>query len=341
VKPHRTSVLVVAAGALALSSAVMGATLSSTMLAAAIDHGGGPEVLQIHSVPIPVPSSGEVLISMRAAGIGVWEVGQRRQPDKSEHFPLILGLEGSGVVSALGPDVHEFKVGDEVYGEVRAPDAQFALAQEEKISRIPKGVSFTDAAALGISGLSAMQGIDDLLRIRHGDTIIIHGASGAVGTFAVQFAKYRGAHVLATVTDDAGARLVSQLGADAVVNGKTGDIATAARNFAPQGVDAVLGLSGGPALEQCIDALRKDGLRRVAYLYGMHPLPMPRNGIQMLLYSYIANPQEFLKLNQLVRSAHLKIVTAGEYPLDQAAEAHGRLESGHLLGKLILQISPK
>jgi len=128
------------------------------------------------------------------------------------------------------------------------------------------------------------------------------------------------------------------LGADEVVNGRTGDIAAAARRFAPHGVDAVLGLAGGDALEHCIDALRQDGRGRVAYLYGMEPLPRPRFNIRMTLYSVISDPEEFARLNKAVEAAKLQLPIGAEYSLADAAEAHRRLAAGHLLGKIVLRI---
>jgi len=313
-------------------------TIPDTMLAAAIDRGGGPEVLQIHRLPVPLPNAGEVLVAMHAAGVAVWEAAARQHPRKDTQFPSTLGTEGSGIIVALGPQVHAFKVGDAVYGEIHASYAQYAVARETRIAHIPKRLNFSQAAALGISGLSALQGVDDVLRVKRGETLIIHGAAGAVGTFAIQLAKSRGAKVLATATDDAGLALAMHLGADVVVNGKTGDIAAVANTFAPKGVDAVLGLAGGDALERCIDALREDGGGRIAYLYGVEPQPRPRYGIETIAYSYAANPLEFKSLNRAVDASDLKILIAAEYPLGQAAEAHRRLESGHLLGKMVLRI---
>ncbi len=339
-KVRRVLVLAAAASSITLPWAAPAAApaVPETMVAAAIDDGGGPEVLTAHHLPVPKPNAGEVLIAMRAAGVAVWEASERQHPPKNAHFPVILGTEGAGLVAALGPDVRGFKVGDMVYGEIHASYAEYAIAREDKIAHVPKGINLTEAAALGVSGLSALQGIDDVLQVRRGETLIIHGAAGAVGTFAVQFAKLRGAQVLATVTDAAGAALVTRLGADMVVNGKTDDIAAAAKRFAPLGVDVVFGLAGGDAFERCIDALRVDGRGRVAYLYGLEPQPHPRYGIQTIVYSYTANPHEFARLNRAVETGHLKIVVAAEYPLTQAAAAHGRLEAGHLLGKMVLRI---
>jgi len=314
------------------------AAVPDMMLAVAMDRGGGPEVLTIHHLRVPKPGPGQVLIAVHVAGIGVWEADMRQKPGARAHFPIVLGSDAAGTVAAVGPGVRAFKIGDAVYGIVNGSYAQYATAQEAYVAHIPKGMAFNQAGALAISGLSALQGIDEVLELKRGETLIIHGATGAVGTLAVQLAKLRGARVLATASSDAGMALLKRLGADAVVNGRTGDIAAAARSFAPNGVDAVFGLAGGNALERCIDALKSDGRGRVAYLYGMEPLPRPRFNIRMILYSFIPGRAELGRLNAAVEAAKLQVPIAAEYPLAQAADAHRRLAAGHLNGKVVLRV---
>jgi NADPH2:quinone reductase len=310
-------------------------TPETTMRAAAFDKGGDPDVLSIHRLPVPVPASGQVLVSVHSASVAVWELDYRRHPLPVMRFPVVLGGDGAGTVVAIGPDVVGYKVGDEVYGTANGFYAEFVRARADRITHVPKGVSLTEAGALAISGLSALQGIDDILQLKAGDTLIIHGAAGGVGTLAIQLAKLRGAKVLATASTDEGLALATKLGADAVVNGRTGDIAAAAKQFAPQGVDAVLGLAGGDSLEHCIDALRHDGQGRVAYLDGIDPIPKPRGGMRMTLYSFIAGASQLERLNKAVEAAKLRVPVV-EFPLADAAEAHKRLEAGHVLGKVVL-----
>lgn len=327
---------------LAPSLAATAPAVPKTMLAAALDHEGGPEVLSIHRLEVPKPAAGQVLIAVRTAGVAVWDVTERQHVGTDAHLPLVLGTDGAGIVAAIGPGVQGFRVGDRVYGVVEGMPsgfyAQYVVTPAQYVAHIPSAMGFAPAGILAVSGLSALQGIDDVLQLKAGETLIVHGASGAVGSLAVQFAKLRGVKVLATVTDAAGAALVTRLGADAVVNGKTGDILSAAKRFAPHGVDAVLGLAGGPAFERCIDALRTDRRGRVAYLYGMDPLPQPRLGLRMTLYSYIPGRRELERLNSAVEAAHLQVPVAAQYSLADAALAHRRLESGHLLGKIELQV---
>jgi NADPH:quinone reductase-like Zn-dependent oxidoreductase len=332
--------LVVAAAAVLIAAAVVSADMRAvpeTMLAVAYDKGGGPEVLTMHHLAVPKPGAGEVLIAVHATGVNVWEAAARHHPGDA-HFPVVPGSDESGTIAAVGSGVRGFKVGDPVYGTGHAYYAEYKVARAEEVAHVPQGISLTEAGILAISGLSALQGIDEILRLKAGESLIIHGASGAVGTLAVQFARLRGARVLATASSVEGLALVTRLGADMAVNGRGDDIAAAARRFAPNGVDAVLGLAGGEALEHCIDALRRDGHGRVAYLYGMEPMPKPRYGMSMTLYSFIAGPEEFARLNEAAGTGKLRVPIAAEYPLADAAEAHRRLEAGHLLGKIVLRV---
>ena len=178
--------------------------------------------------------------------------------------------------------------------------------------------------------------MDDALRLKRGETVLIHGAGGGVGTLAVQFARWRGARVLATATGRDGVALVRRLGAHAAVDGKRGNIAAAARRFAPEGVDAVLAFAGGPSLTRCLDALKPGG--RVAYPNGVEPPPRKRKGIRIKAYDGISGVAEFRRLNRAIEAAKPKVVIDSVYPLANAAEAHRRLARGHVLGKVVLRI---
>lgn len=142
--------------------------------------------------------------------------------------------------------------------------------------------------------------------------------------------------MLATVSSEDGATLARSLGADAVVDGRQGNIAAAAQAFAPHGIDAVLALAGGDALERCIDTLRPGGV--VAYPSGVEPVPKSRSGLRVLPYDAVAGPREFERLNTAITAAKLRVPIAAEYPLAEAAKAHERLAAGHVLGKVVLRI---
>jgi NADPH:quinone reductase len=324
-------------------SPALAASVPATMKAAAIDDKGGPEVLTLHTVPVPRPGADEILIEMNTAGVGPWDIDVRERLDywKNRNFPLVLGVDGSGTVAAVGAAVHGFKLGDPVYAYVWDNPkggfyAEYVAVAATAVGHVPAGMRLEDAGAAAVTGLTALQGIDDALHIKSGERLLIHGAAGGVGSLAVQFAKLRGARVLATATGDDGAAFVRGLGADAVVDGRHGDIRGAARAFAPGGVDAVLALAGGDALETCIDALRPGG--RVAYPSGVRPEPRERSGTPIVRYDAIAAPPQYSRLNEAIERARLKVPVAAEYPLADAARAQQRMAAGHVLGKIVLRI---
>jgi len=281
---------------------------------------------------------------VHTAGVASWDVSVRQHPDalKHLHFPLVLGTDGSGVIAAVGSQVRGFKPGDEVYtyswdNPQGGFYAEYVAVPAKLVGHLPPGMSLRDAGAIATTALTAIQGIDDNLHIKPGETLIIHGAAGGVGSLALQFAKLRGARVLATATGEDGASFVKRLGADAVVDGRKGDIVAAARQFAPGGVDAVLAFAGGDALERCLDALKPGG--RVAFPLGVSPEPKPRVELRSeTRYNAVAGLQEFERLNQAIVASKLQVPIAAEYPLPDAAKAQERVEAGHVLGKVILQI---
>jgi NADPH:quinone reductase len=321
-----------------------GAAVPQTMQAAAIDRAGGPEVITLHTLPVPKPAPDEVLIAVNTAGVASWDAYVRQHPGDLEHskFPLVLGTDGAGTIAALGSQVRGFTLGEQVYSySWDNPQggfyAEYVAVPAKRVGHVPPGMSLRDAGAIGTTALTALQGIDDALHLQAGETLIIHGASGGVGTLAVQFARVRGARVLATASGEDGLSLVRQLGADAVVDGRHGDISAAAHAFAPAGVDAVLAFAGGDALERCLDALHPGG--RVAFPYGVEPEPKPRVSIGMMTrYNAVAAPREFERLNRAITAVKLQVPIAAQYPLAEAAKAHERLDAGHVLGKVVLQI---
>ena len=321
-----------------------GTTVPQTMRAAALDRFGGPEVLKLHLLPVPKIDAREVLIALDTAGVGSWDADMRAGwlPDgRRPKFPLVLGTDGAGVVAALGSSVRRFKVGERVYASsFNNPKggcyAEYVAVRGEYVARVPKLLDLKLAGAIPATGLTALQGIDDALHVKKGQTILIHGASGGVGTLAVQFAKLRGARVLASASGRDGKALVRRLGADAAVDGKTEDIAAAAKRFSPNGIDAVLAFAGGKALERCLDTLRPGGL--LAYPNGVEPAPRKRPGIKTIVYNGESGIPEFQRLNRAVEGAKLRVPIAAIYPLAQAAKAHQRLGKGHVLGRIVIKI---
>ena len=317
--------------------------IPKTMRAAAIDRSGGPSVLKIHTLPVPSVGRREVLIAVHTAGVGSWDADMRGGwwPEGKPRFPLVLGTDGSGRIAAVGSGVRRFRVNDRVYAyDFVNPKggfyAEYVAISANKTGHSPRRLDLRRAGAVAVTGLTALQGVDDALHLRRGERVIIHGAAGGVGTLAVQFAKLRGARVLATATGRAGLALVRRLGADAAVDGRHGDIEGAARRFAPGGVDAVLAFAGGPSLRRCLDALRPGG--RLAYPNGVQPAPRKRRGIRTRSYDGVPGVRELRRLTRAIERARLRVPIAAAYRLADAAKAHRRVAKGHVLGKVVLRV---
>src|ERR1700682_1576951 len=313
-----------------------------TMFAAAIDRFGGPEVITAHALPVPAVDAGEVLIAVDTAGVGPWDADIRQgfYASRKPHFPLVLGFDGAGIVAAVGSRVRRLKVGDEVYSyNWDNPKggfyAEYVAVPATKNAHIPRRLDLREAGAIPITGLTAVQGVERR-GLHKGAALAIHGASGGVGTIAVQFARLRGARVFATASGKEGVELVREMGAHAAVDGKRPDVDDHARRFAPDGVDAILALAGGDGLERCLRMLRPGG--SVAHPNGVEPAPKKRRGMTLIRYDGISGVREFERLNAAVQAAKLKVPIAECYPLARAYKAHERLAEGHVLGKIILSV---
>jgi NADPH:quinone reductase-like Zn-dependent oxidoreductase len=284
-----------------------------------------------------------VLIAVHTAGVGGWDADMRGGwwPEGCPKFPVVLGSDGAGTVVAIGSRVRRLQVGDKVYAySFNNPKggfyAEYVAVPAANVSPVPETLDLKRAGAIATTGLTALQGIDDALHTRASEALIIHGASGGVGTLAVQFAKARGARVLATASGEEGVKLVRRLGADMAIDGFTESLPAAARAFAPDGVDAVLAFAGGGPLTECLHALRRGG--RVAFPNGVEPKPRKRSGIEVIAYDAVPGVQEFRRLNRAVKAAALKVPITGVYKLEEARKAHERLEAKHVLGKIVLKI---
>jgi NADPH2:quinone reductase len=316
----------------------------STMPAAALDRFGGPDVLTIHELPVPTLDADEILIAVHTAGVGPWDADMRAGwwPEGEPTFPLVLGSDGSGTVVDAGRSVRRLAVGDRVYSYSFANPkggfyAEYVAVDADSAAPIPRTLSMKEAGGAATVGLTALQGIENALRVKRDEIVIIHGATGGVGSLAIQFAKMRGARVIATARGETGLRFARRLGADDAVDGQDGDIAAAARRFSSRGVDAVLATVGA-GLEQVIDTVRKGG--RVAYPNGVEPVPKERLGIEIISYDGQSGVREFQALNEAIEQGNVVVPIAAEFPLDQAARAHERLAAGHVLGKIVLNVQP-
>jgi NADPH:quinone reductase len=317
--------------------------LPAMMKAAAIDRFGPPSAISLHTLPVPRPGPQQILIALSAAGVGVWDESIRDgswKPGGRPRFPLVLGVDGAGVVVAKGSRVRRFRVGDRAYAYAAGNRAggfyaEYVSVNERKAAQVPARLDLLQAGAGAVTGLTALQGIDRVLRVRHGETVLVFGASGAVGTLAIQFAKRRGARVLATASGRPATRLLRRLGAAAVFDARDPGAPERLRALAPDGIDAVLALAGGKELERCLDFVRDGG--RIAHPYGVEPEPMPRRRFRIAGYDGEVGTREFAQLARAVDEAKLRVPIAARYPLGAAPAAHRR-QHRQVTGRIVLEI---
>jgi len=315
-----------------------------TMKAVALDRFGGPELLTVKALPVPEVGPDEVLIHVEAAGVGQWDPFEReggfaQLMGTEPKFPYILGSDGAGTVVAVGERVKQFRRGDRVYAMALANSkggfyAEYAAVSANDVSLIPTNLSTEQAGAMPFDAITALRGLDEVLHVQPGESVMIFGASGGVGHLALQLAKRMGARVLAAASGDDGVALAGRLGADAVVDGHREDAAAAAWEFAPGGLDAALLTAGGAAAEKALTALRDGG--RVAYPNGVEPEPQGRPDLIIQGYDGMPDPPTIEKLNHLIAAGPFEVHIARTFPLERAAEAHRALET-HYLGKLLLR----
>ncbi len=308
----------------------------------AIDKFGPPSVLKRHTVPVPRPGPREVLIAVRAAGVGIWDAKIRdgEWAEGDVQFPLILGSDGAGVIAERGELVRRFDVGDQVwayqYGNRKGGFyAEYVVVDADNVTTLPKGLTMTEAGAGAVTGLTALQGIADHLEVRAGETVMIFGASGAVGTLAVQFAaKYLGARVIAIASGAKAKALLEKLGADVIIDGRKRDAVERIAAAALDGLDAILALAGSKVLNDSVKLVKRGG--RVAYPNGVEPAPRKRAGVRSMAYDAEVNSTELEKLRRVAEEIGLVVPIEKSYPLTQASKAHVREERGRVVGRLAL-----
>lgn len=319
--------------------------MERTMHAAALDQFGGPERIMPRTLPTPEIGADEILIKVESAGVGVWDAFERegefeKMAGGNSRFPYVLGTDGAGTVVEVGDNVREFRKGDRVYAySFMNPKggfyAQYAAVKAKDAAPIPAKLPVDQAGALPADAVTALRGLDDVLGLKTGESLLIFGSSGGIGHLALQLAKRMGARVLAVASGKDGVDLSRRLGADVAIDGHQENVFAAAREFAPKGLDAVLLTAGGEAAEKALAAVREGG--RVAYPNGVHPEPKARAGIMVMKgYDGTPSPELLRKLNALIEKGPFEVHLARMFPLDKAGEAHRAMKQ-HFLGKMALR----
>ncbi|AFH61348.1 zinc-binding dehydrogenase [Paenibacillus mucilaginosus K02] len=319
----------------------------AAMKAAVLHRFGGPEELTLQEIDMPEIGPEDVLIQVAYAGVGEWDAFERQggyaaMLGLNTEFPYILGSEGAGTVVARGKKVSNVNVGDPVYAPAFLNPqggfyAEYAAVESKYVSRIPEGLTKQEAAVISGVGITALRGLEDVLQLRQGESVLIFGASGGVGHIAVQLAKAMGAHVFAVASGDDGAAFMKKLGCDAAVNGKDEDITSMARKFSPSGFDAALFTAGGEAADASVRCLRDGG--RLAYPNGIHPELRIPPGITAAGYNGDPDPEIIARLHRYILQRKLTVQISQMFALKDADKAHTALHH-HYLGKIGLEVNP-
>ena len=308
------------------------------------------EVLRLERIPRPRPAAGEILVKVRAAGVdrGTWHMmaGQPYLMRLGLGFRgprnRVPGLDVAGTVVATGPGVTRLAVGDEVFGIARGSFAEYAVAREAKLARKPAALSFAQAAALAVSGLTALQGLRDVGRLTTGQKVLVIGASGGVGSYAVQLAKAFGAEVTG-VCSTAKTDLVHAIGADHVIDYTRADFADGHEHY-----DLILDIGGNTPLSRLRRALTPRGTLVIAGGEGGKWTGMGRQLgalalsplIRQRLTTFVSTHrrQDLETLRQLTESGQVTPVIEQTCPLTEVPQAIRRLHAGQVRGKFAITI---
>lgn len=308
------------------------------MKAVRIHEYGGPDVLELEEAPMPKPASDEVLVKVYATSVNPvdWKIreGMRREKFPAD-LPLIPGWDVSGVIKEVGENVHQFKEDDEVYGR---PDptkdgayAEYIAVKANQLGRKPKSIDHINAAAVPLAGLTAWQGLFDRGRLEKGQKVLIHGASGGVGTFAVQFAKWKGAYVIGT-TSAANVSFVKQLGADEVIDYHNENFEDRLNN-----IDLVFDTIGGETQKRSIQVL-KNGGRLITTLKPEFLVEAKEKHIYLEGYTAQSYPQQLERIADLIDNGIIQPVVSMVLSLEDARKAQQISEDGHVRGKIVIKV---
>ncbi|GAA3951241.1 NADP-dependent oxidoreductase [Chitinophaga oryziterrae] len=322
---------------------------------------GGPEVLRYEEAPLPALKPGEVLVRVHAVGINPpdWYLrdGYKMLPSEWRPpvpLPAIPGTDVSGVVEALAGDVQDFSVGDEVFGMIRFPSfgesaayAAYVAAPASDLAHKPAGIDHVHAAGAPMAGLTAWQ---FLIELGHdvqnplqpemhrpvplnGKTVLINGAAGGVGHFAVQLAKWKGAHVIA-VASGVHESFLRELGADEFIDYKKTPPEDVAHD-----VDLVLDTLGGPATGRFLRTLKRGGALFPVFLGFSHAEEAAKLGIMVSMTQVRSNGPQLAEFGRLLDAGTVRVAIDNTFPLADAQRAHERAARGHIQGKIVLTVA--
>lgn len=314
--------------------------MAKQMKAAIFSEFGGPEKISISTVDVPELKEGEVLIRIKAAGVNPVDAVIREgyYKDMMPHsLPVIPGWDVSGMVEDRGHAARRFNVGDEVYAYVRRPEikwgtyAEYIVIPDSYLAEKPKSLSWEEASAIPLAGLTAYQSLYDAGNLQENQSVLILGASGGVGSFAIQLAKVKGAEVIG-VASEKNHSFMKELGAGHTIDYKSRHIGEATKEIFPEGVDLIFDCTSGETLQQSLMALKPSG-KLVSILNQGKDLDPDIN----FQYVFVEpNARQLDHLRKLSETGKLKVHVSKRYSLNEAAEAQQQIRTLHTTGKIVI-----
>ena len=304
-----------------------------------VQHAAPLEALELQDIPVPEPGPGEVLVKVEAAGVGPWDgwirAGKSALP---QPLPLTLGSDLSGEIVSVGPRVSELRAGDQVYGVTNprfiGAYAEYALACAGMLSSKPTSLSHIEAASVPVVAVTAWQALFDHAQLKAGQTVLIHGAAGNVGSYAVQLARHMGVKTIATVaTDDVS--FVRNLGANTVIDYRTQRFEEEVRD-----ADAVIDLVGGETQHRSFQVLRRGG-KLISAVSPPDQHLAERHGVEAAFFLVSVTRQYLAQIARLIDAGKLTTKVGAVLPLADAREAHFMLERvrPQPKGKIVLAVA--
>ncbi|MDQ6990201.1 MAG: NADP-dependent oxidoreductase [Mariprofundaceae bacterium] len=312
--------------------------MNNSMKAVQIHAFGDRSVLSLNDIAIPTPAENDVLIKVKAAAVNPvdWKIREGYLQSLLNHtLPLTLGWDVAGEIAAIGENVKHLKVGDAVYSR---PDiakngsyAEYQVVDADEVALKPSSLSWQEAAGIPLAALTAWQSLYEFAKLEAGERVLIHAGSGAVGQFAIQLAKLRGAYVY-TTTSSKNTELVLSLGADEAIDYHQEDFSTL------NDIDVVFDTIGGETQANSWKTLKKGG-RLVSIYENPDEATATEYGVSSSFCFVQPSREQLEKLAELADAGKLKVNIDSEFSLNQVAEAHERSESGHAQGKIIINVS--
>jgi NADPH:quinone reductase-like Zn-dependent oxidoreductase len=311
-------------------------TTEVNMKAIRIHNYGHSDQIKAENIPTPTPTDNQILVEVHAVGINPidWKIREGLFKDMMPaKFPLTLGQDFAGKVLQVGEDTHNYQKGDLVYGFAQGSYAEFVLVEESKIAKIPEDVDYVTAAAIPTAGLTAYQLIANAIELKAGQSILIHGAGGGVGSFAVQLAIWKKAKIFATASS-ADVEYLKALGVQEVINFENEKFEDRVKD-----VDAVIDLIGEETLKRSYAVLKKGGI--IATTVGqLDKKLLEDKGIKGIRFVMKQNSEDLSHLAELVNQKILAPRINEIVPLEEAKRAQDDLQMKHAKGKIILEVRP-